>query len=86
MGKQIARVAFENGLIKSDQVYEFSDEELARSAGHSHAALIFGGNAREQSVRARKLLGWNPTRHSIYEEIPEAVAAEAKRSGIVRKY
>ncbi|KFX91872.1 hypothetical protein V490_05679 [Pseudogymnoascus sp. VKM F-3557] len=86
VARQITKCAFELGFISSDGVSEFTSEELAKSAGHSHAALIFGGNAREKTIRARTLLGYNPTRHSIFEEIPTAVASEAARLGITRKF
>lgn len=58
VAKSIAKVAYEQGFIAFDKVLEFDSEQLARCAGHSHAALIFGGNARERTVRAEKLLGY----------------------------
>jgi len=78
----ITSYAYQKGYIKSGVLFEFSSEELASSAGHSHAAVIFGGNAREESIRARKLLGWIPTRGSIFDEVPAAVDSEAARLGI----
>jgi hypothetical protein len=70
-------------LISSNDVSEFTSAEFAKSAGHSHAALIFGGNAREETIRARRLLGWTPSRGSIFDEVPAAVESEAAQLGIV---
>lgn len=86
VARRVAKSAREQGFIGTEEVSEFSDEELARSAGHSDAALVFGGNARETTIRARKLLGFNPSRHSIFEEIPIAVASEAARLQMKRMY
>ncbi|KAL7904486.1 hypothetical protein GGI35DRAFT_463314 [Trichoderma velutinum] len=80
----IAKVAHELGYIASDTVSEFSAEEANQSAGHAPASLVFGGNAREKSIRARKLLGWVPNRGSLFDEIPEAVVSEASRLGLGR--
>jgi hypothetical protein len=75
VAKSIAKVAYEQGFIAFDKVLEFDSEQLARCAGHSHVALIFGGNARERTVRAEKLFGYYTSRLSIFEEIPQVVPA-----------
>jgi hypothetical protein len=85
MGKLIAESAFKQGFITTDRVSEFETGQLSESAGHSNAALIYGGNARENSIRAKKLLGWLPSRGSIFEEIPVAVASEAAGLGLSAK-
>ena len=82
----ITRTAYELGYIASKDISEFNDEESSRSAGHSSASLIFGGNAREKSIRARKLLDWNPSRGSLFDEIPAAVKTEAERLGLKPTY
>lgn len=83
MKELIAKSAFNQGFISSDTVSEFATGQLAESAGHSNSALIYGGNAREESIRARRLLGWSPSRHSIFEVIPAAVASEADGLGMI---
>jgi hypothetical protein len=75
VAKSIAKVAYEQGLIAFDKVSEFDSEQLARCAAHSHAALIFGGNARERTVRAEKVFGYYASRPSIIEETPQVVPA-----------
>jgi hypothetical protein len=85
MAALITTSAFDQGFIASNGISEFATGQLAESAGQSNAALIYGGNARENSIRARKLLGWSPSKGSILDEIPVAVASEAARLGIVKK-
>ena len=85
MAASIARVAQKKGYISSATVTEFSPDELNSSAGHAPASLVFGGNAREKSIRARQLLNWTPTRHSIFDEIPQAVESEAVRLGLAQE-
>jgi hypothetical protein len=75
VAKSIAKVAHEQGLMAFGKVLEFDSEQLARCAGCSHAALIFGGNAGERTVRAEKLFGYYASRPSIFEEIPQVVPA-----------
>lgn len=75
VAKSIVKVAYEQGLIAFDKVSEFDSEQLVRCAGHSHAALIFGGNARERTVRAEKLFGYYASRPPIFEDIPQVVPA-----------
>jgi hypothetical protein len=84
VAKLITKVAYEQRLIASNKVSEFDSGQLASSVGHSHAALIFGGNARESAVRAEKLFGYYVSRPSIYEEIPQAVANEAAVLGHIK--
>jgi hypothetical protein len=85
VAKRITKSAFEQGFISTDKVSKFETGQLAASTGQSNAALIFGGNAREVSIRAKKLLGWSSSRPSIFEEIPVAVASEAARLDMVKK-
>ena len=40
-----------------DKVSEVDSKQLARSAAHSQAPLVFGRNARGRIVRAEKLFG-----------------------------
>lgn len=39
-------------------------------------------NSKSFASRARKYLGWEPTRGGLKEGIPEAVSSEAERLGI----
>lgn len=46
------------------------------------AGVSWGLNSKGFASRARKNLGWEPTRRSIKDAIPETVSSEAKRLGI----
>lgn len=46
------------------------------------AGATWGLNSKSFASRARKYLGWKPTREGLKEAIPEAVSSEAKRLGI----
>ena len=82
MAASIARIAHEKRYIASAAVSEFSPDEANRLIGHSPASLLFGANARENTIRERKLLDWTPFRGSLFDEIPQAVESEAARLGL----
>lgn len=46
------------------------------------AGSTYALNSKSFASRARKYLGWNPTRGGLKEGIPEAVSSEADRMGI----
>lgn len=46
------------------------------------SSVTWGINSKSFANRARKNLGWEPTRGSIKDAIPEIVSSEAKRLGI----
>lgn len=82
MAELITKSAVAQKFISKNKVTQFETGDLAKSAGHSNAALIYGGNAREKSIRAKRLLGWLPSKGSIFDEIPRAVESEATRLGL----
>lgn len=46
------------------------------------AGRTYALNSKSFASRARKYLGWEPTRGGLKEGIPEAVSSEADRLGI----
>lgn len=60
-------------------VEELSPEEAAKLL--PFAKYMIGTNSRGTSIRARKLLGWEPRERSLMDEIPVIVEAERIRSG-----
>lgn len=46
------------------------------------SSVTWGINSKSFAKRARKNLGWEPTRGTIKDAIPEIVSSEAKRLGI----
>lgn len=49
-----------------------------------HASAILGTNAREYAERAKSVAGWRFCHHSLQDEIPMAVKAEADARRRVR--
>ncbi|KAF2225133.1 nucleoside-diphosphate-sugar epimerase [Elsinoe ampelina] len=67
------------GLAKSEVVRELNKEEAIQATGGGH--ILWGANSRCKAIRARKLLGWQPKRHGLREEVKDAVEVEAKKLG-----
>ncbi|RJE21099.1 hypothetical protein PHISCL_06563 [Aspergillus sclerotialis] len=76
----IANAAHSHGLVDSSLVTEISHDEADKLS--PHAGILWGTNARQNSQRARELLGWTPKGRSLEEEIPHTVLAEATRLGL----
>ncbi|KAM0712295.1 hypothetical protein Q7P37_011390 [Cladosporium fusiforme] len=77
VAKKIAEAAQKSSLLPTGDVDEISASEA--DALSPHASAIVGTNARTLSERAQKLLGWSAKGHSLEQEIPLTVAAEAQR-------
>ncbi|PYH88272.1 hypothetical protein BO71DRAFT_423799 [Aspergillus ellipticus CBS 707.79] len=69
-----ARVAFEKGLIPSDEVLPFDESELT-SSNLGYVLFSWGSNSRSRGVRTRKLLGWEPKKPLLVDSIPDIFAA-----------
>ncbi|KAF4548746.1 NAD dependent epimerase/dehydratase-like protein 4 [Elsinoe fawcettii] len=67
------------GLAKISDVKELNKEEAIKATGGGH--ILWGANSRCKAIRAGKLLGWQPARHSVREEVKDAVQVEAKKLG-----
>lgn len=83
IARLIAKEAKKQGLIEEDRVETKDFDEVVAEAW---AGSTWALNSKSKAVRARKLLGWKPTRRGLIEEIPDVVAGEAKRLGITAKY
>ena len=57
---------------------EVLDPVIAKQYG-GFESLSWGMNSRGRSQRARKILGWNPSRPSLVDELPEIVRGEWQR-------
>lgn len=79
----IAKEAHKQGYIEEPKTVP-TDFETVVAEGRVNGS--WGLNSKGTASRARKLLGWKPSRHSVKEEIPAIVAGEAKRLGITPKY
>lgn len=81
MSKLIAVAAKKKGLIPSDELISVSVEEADRR--RKHGFLLWGANSRCKAIRARKLLGWSPTK-VIDNEISDVVEMEARSLGLTQ--
>ena len=78
----IARAAHKQGLIPSTKVAIISAEDADQLT--QFGSVMWGSNSRGKAIRARKLLGWSPKEKSLEDDIPDVVAIEARRLGIVK--
>lgn len=67
------------GLADTDEVKSLTKDEAnqATVAGH----ILWGANSRCKAIRARKLLGWQPSRPSLKDDLGETVEIEARKAG-----
>lgn len=76
----IAKDAYKKKLIKSAELDKITpDEANSYSQGGSS---LWGRNSRARAVRARKILGWEPTEKSLFDLIPSIVDGEARTLGL----
>lgn len=77
LARDTAEAAVKLGYL-SELKFETLDVERAKEyAGFE--SLSWGLNSRCRSQRAREILGWNPSRPSLEEELPDIVDGEWKR-------
>lgn len=81
MSKLIAEDASKKNLIPTDEVVSVSAEEADRF--RRYGSYIWGANSRCKAIRARRLLGWSPTK-VIKNEISELVDMEARSLGLTQ--
>jgi hypothetical protein len=74
----IAKIAADEGLIKTAEVDKLSVDEAAIQ--HPWAPLIWGGNCRSRSDRLHKL-GWQPHGPGLFESLPAMANEEARTLG-----
>lgn len=78
LAREIATKAAELGLIKKDwEENALGKEEALDVAGFE--AVSWGMNSRGKAERAQRLLGWKPSRQSIFDEIPNILKEEKSR-------
>lgn len=77
LAKATAHAAAKLGYIPEDKAEEIDLESGKKYAGFE--SLSWGLNSRGEARRARKLLGWNPSRPSIVDELPAILRGEWQR-------
>lgn len=84
ISKQVGKIAFEKGYIKTPEVDTMEVQEANKRVGSE--ALTWGLNSKGYAKRARKYLGWTPKGKTLEEELPGIVVGEAKALGIEKGY
>ena len=79
LARTIAREAVKLGYISEPKEDALSKDEALKHAGFE--AVSWGMNSRGKAERARKYLGWKPSRPSLEYEVPKILKEERYRVG-----
>lgn len=79
VARKVGKTAADLGCIKEPKEQALSKEKALDQAGFE--AVSWGLNSRAKAERARKVLGWKPSRPTLEETIPEIVKSEKARLG-----
>jgi nucleoside-diphosphate-sugar epimerase len=77
LAKSTAEVATELGFIPEAKAEPIDLKSAKQYAGFE--SLSWGMNSRGRALRARNVLGWNPSSPSLLDELPQIVKSEWKR-------
>ncbi|KAJ9606467.1 hypothetical protein H2200_009428 [Cladophialophora chaetospira] len=77
LARAISKEALQRGYISGAKEDSLSKDAALEQAGFE--AVSWGLNSRGKAERARKFLGWNPTRPSVESEIPNILSEERER-------
>lgn len=77
LSRTVGQKAVELGYLKSPEEKSLGKDAAIEQAGFE--AVSWGWNSRSKGERASKVLGWKPTRPSIFEEVPEILKTEHAR-------
>jgi THO complex subunit 2 len=79
--ENIAKISYNQGLLQDSTAETLPPTEADRFL--SHASYAIGTNSRGKSIRAKKLLGWQPVHGNLMDELSEAVDREARNLGLI---
>ncbi|RAR15963.1 nad(P)-binding protein [Stemphylium lycopersici] len=75
----IANEAHKQGAIRKDAAAHTETIDAAKADSlSSHAAVLWGTNARTRASKARQVLNWSPSGVSLVDTIPDLVRREAE--------
>lgn len=77
--KRVLAAAIEQRHIKNDYIEELGPDQS--DALLPHGVAIYGTNAQGKGFKAKKILGWHPSKENYGNDIPMVVAEEAKSLG-----
>ncbi|EKG10799.1 NAD-dependent epimerase/dehydratase [Macrophomina phaseolina MS6] len=86
MAGLVAKECAKRGFIKSAEIDHLSPEEVEKLVGNAFLGPIWGQNSRSRASRGRQLLGWEPTKPSLQDEIARNVELEAEALGLVKTH
>ncbi|KAL4954379.1 hypothetical protein BDW69DRAFT_163297 [Aspergillus filifer] len=80
IARRITQEAYKLGLVSSEEVriIDMSDRDILKPAGRP----VINYSVAAKTVRARKLLGWDPVEGALEEEINGIVRAEGRALGL----
>lgn len=82
VGRTIAKIAKDKGLINTAEVEPISTEEADRLT--PSGSYLWGMNSRARAIRANKLFGWVPKQKNMFDLLPEIIDGEARELGLVK--
>ncbi|KAI2785978.1 hypothetical protein POX_h09743 [Penicillium oxalicum] len=77
VAQSAAEAAAKQGFIPEAKAEPIDLESAKKYAGFE--SLSWGMNSRGRALRAREILGWNPSNPSLLDELPEIVRSEWQR-------
>lgn len=86
MAGLIAKECAKRGLIEGDEIDHLAPEEVEKVVGNGFLGPIWGQNSRSRASRGRKLLGWEPAKPSLEEDIARNVDVEAAALGLTKSH
>ena len=73
----IDQSAYENGFIKTPELDVLGFEATAKE--HPKGPYRWGSNSQGHAIRAKELLGWEPSQPGLLELLPQIVDVEAEQ-------
>jgi nucleoside-diphosphate-sugar epimerase len=81
--RAITKAAYEKKFIPTAEIDSMSKDEAGKL--HPFGPYAWGSNSRGHAIRARKLFGWNPSKPSIFDLVPDIVGVRAQDLGLAQK-
>lgn len=76
-----AQLAHKKGLLPTAEVDLLTSEEADKIL--PYASIVLGVNVRCSSIRAKKLLGWEPTMPSFEDVLTHSLDVDARHAGLL---
>ncbi|KAK6356351.1 hypothetical protein TWF718_000712 [Orbilia javanica] len=80
VAREVTRISYEKGYLKSTEVEGLGVEKVQEL--NAIGPYVWGTNSVSKASRARRELGWEPKRKSMWELIPEDIDIMEKKLGM----